>query len=320
MVEFIPIDLALWITVLALSIAVLVKASDYFTDSAEKVGLSLGLPSFLVGVTIIAVGTSLPELISSIIAVLRGSSEIVIGNIVGSNITNIFLVLGIAAVIGKGLKTRYEVLRVDIPFFVGSALFLAAVVLDGEVNFYEAILLLLVFAVYISYAVYTQKIHRFSRNINGPSERKIDTKTILIILISIVFIYLGARYTVESVIELSAIVGIGKEIIAASAVALGTSLPELAVTLRAASRGKLEIAMGNVLGSNIFNATIVMGIPALIGTLVIPQSIIIFALPVMIGATFLYVFTAIDREVTRWEGALFLIFYIFFISKIFNWF
>ena len=134
------------------------------------------------------------------------------------------------------------------------------------------------------------------------------------------FIYIGARYTVESVIELSKILNIGTEIIAMSAVTLGTSLHELMVTVSAVRRGNAEMAVGNILGSNIFNTFAVMGIPALFGALVIPQNIIAFGLPMMIIATLLFFFMTQEREITKWEGYILLLFYVFFIGKLFNLF
>lgn len=148
--------------------------------------------------------------------------------------------------------------------------------------------------------------------------RKLDWKTLTILIVSAFFIYLGAEYTIESVIKLSKILNIGKEIIAISAVALGTSLPELMVTVSAARKGKPEIAVGNVLGSNIFNALAVMGMPAFFGTLIIPHSILTFGLPMMLVATLLYFFMTQDKEITKWEGWMLIIFYVFFIGKVFN--
>jgi cation:H+ antiporter len=151
-------------------------------------------------------------------------------------------------------------------------------------------------------------------------KKRLDAKTIAVLAVSAVFIYIGAKYTIEAVINLSEIFSLGKEIIAASAVALGTSLPELTVSIIAARKGKPEIAVGNVLGSNIFNTFVVMGVPALFGTLIIPQNIITFALPMMLVATLLFFFIAQEKEVTKWEGYLLLLFYVFFIGKLFNLF
>lgn len=315
----------IWIIVFVVSLFVLIKASDYFTHSAEKIGLFFGIPPFIVGATIVAVGTSLPELISSIFAVLRNSSEIVVGNVVGSNVANIFLVLGIAAIVGRRMKLTYELIHVDLPLLIGSAFLLAVTIWDGIFSFPEALLCLGGIILYSLYTINTRKKYENIEIRKGTKEEvkqggKLDWKTLVILAVSAFFIYLGAKYTVESVIKLSEILNIGKEIIAISAVALGTSLPELTVTIAAAKKGKPEMAVGNVLGSNIFNALAVMGIPALIGTLIIPHSILTFGLPMMLIATLLYFFITHDKEITKWEGWLLVIFYVFFIGKLFSLF
>ncbi|MHA1874834.1 MAG: calcium/sodium antiporter [Promethearchaeota archaeon] len=318
------LPLLIWIIIFIASLLVLIKASDYFTDSAEKIGLYFGLPAFIVGVTIVAIGTSLPELVSSIFAVLKDSSEIVVGNVVGSNITNIFLILGIAAIIGKRIKIGYELINVDLPLLVGSAFLLAVTIWDGVFTLPEALLCIMGIILYLVYTINVEKKHEdveIKKEMKGKfNKRRLDWKTLVILVVSAFFIYLGAKYIVESVIRLSEILNVGKEIIAISVVALGTSLPELAVTVSAARKGKPEMAVGNVLGSNIFNALAVMGIPALVGTLIIPSSILMFGLPMMLIATLLYFFITQDKGITKWEGWLLVIFYVFFIGKLFNLF
>lgn len=310
-----------WVLIFIISLFILTKASDYFTDSAEKIGLYLGVPAFIAGVTLVAIGTSLPELVSSIFAVLRDSSEIVIGGVIGSNITNIFLILGIAAVVSKKIKLTYELIHVDLPLLVGSAFLLAVTILDGIFTLFEGLLCLGGLIIYLLYTIRTEEKYEdveIKKEMREElKKRRLEGKTLVIFALSIFFIYLGAKYTIESVIRLSEILDIGKEIIAVSAVALGTSLPELAVSASAARKGKLEIAVGNVLGSNIFNALAVMGVPAFIGTLFIPKSMLEFGLPIMLIATLLYFFITQDKEITEWEGWLLLIFYIFFIGSLF---
>ena len=319
------VEMLIWIAVFVASLFVLIKASDYFTDSAEKIGLFFGLPVFIVGVTIVAIGTSLPELISSIFAVLRNSSEIVVGNVVGSNITNIFLILCIASIVGKKLKITYELTHVDLPILVGSAFLFAAMIWDGVFTLPEALLSIVGIIIYFLYTVNSEREYKDVEIKKEMKEelrkkKKLDIKTIAILVVSAVFIFIGARYTIESVIELSEIFNLGKEIIAVSAVALGTSLPELAVSITAVRKGKPEIAVGNILGSNIFNTFVVMGISALFGVLIIPQGILTFALPMMLIATLMFFFITQTKEVTKWEGYLLLLFYVFFIGKVFNLF
>ncbi len=320
------LELFIWITVFVFSLYVLSKSSDYFSDSAERVGLFLGFSPFIVGVTIVALGTSFPELISSILAVLRNSSEIVIGNVIGSNVTNIFLVLGIAVIVGKRMKIARELINVDLPLFASSAFLLILMIWDGEFTFFEGIISLLAFAVYLFYMIKTGKKHTAYKEVKKEElqikrkEKKLNSRTIFVLIISLIIVFISASFTIESILKLSAILNIGKEIIAASAVALGTSLPELMVSISAARRGKSEIAVGNILGSNIFNCLIVMGIPALLGTLIIPQSIIFFGIPVLLAATFLYFFATQDKQITRWEGWMLIVFYVFYLGKLFNLF
>jgi len=315
------LDLTIWIIIFIASLYTLIKASDYFTDAAEKIGLFLKVPAFIVGVTIVAIGTSLPELVSSIFAVLRNSSEIVVGNVIGSNIANIFLVFGVAAILGKKLKVEYGLINVDLPMLFGSTVLFSIAIWDGVFTIGEAVLSLSLLGVYIAYTISTKKsdkeIKKEIKKRNKVKKPKgLDKKVWWALGVSSIFIMLGAKYCIESVVQLSSMLGIAKEIIAVSVVALGTSLPELFVSFTAAKKGNPEMAIGNVLGSNIFNTLAVMGIPAFVGTLIIPRSILTFSLPVMIFATLTYFFTTQDREVTRWEGFMLVILYILFIGKL----
>ncbi|MGC9514813.1 sodium:calcium antiporter, partial [Methanocrinis sp.] len=206
-----------WALVFVASLAVLVKASDRFTDSAERIGISFGISPFIIGVTIIALGTSTPELVSSILAVMKGSSEMVAGNVMGSNVTNIFLILGLSAIVGKKMVTRYELANVDLPLFVGSALLLSLMLLDGVFALAEALLCLALFFVYLLYAIKVERVadEARARSLEGmvaggavhPKKKRLKPKIYLKLLLSIFFLYLGANYTVVSVVKLSGMVG-----------------------------------------------------------------------------------------------------------------
>jgi cation:H+ antiporter len=316
------VDLAIWIPVFIVSILVLIKAAEYFTKSAEQIGLAFRLPQFIIGVTIVAIGTSLPEIISSVFAVVRNSSEIVIGNVIGSNVANIFLVLGTAVLVSKKLILKYNIIHIDLPLLLGSTFLLVLTTMDGIFNIYEGILCLCGFFVYILHAVTAEKeIKKITMGKIQKENKKrvrLRVKPIIILILSGFFIYIGAKYSIESVIALSELLTVGKEAIAASAVAIGTSLPEMIVSITAARKGNPEIAIGNILGSNIFNVLAVMGIPVLFGPIHIPQNMITFGLPILIIATFLFTFMAWDREIRRFEGCFLIIFYAFFIGKLFN--
>ena len=312
-----------------LSLLVLVFASDFFTNAAEKIGLSMGINPFIIGVTIVSIGTSLPELMSSIIAVLQNSPEIVVGNVVGSNIANIFLIIGVAGVISaRNIKINYDLVSVDLPLFVGSAFLLTLTAWDKIFSPGEAWLFVVGYIMYLFYTIKGSDDNQQQENTDDgeqsdstePTGRNINVilRQWLIVILSSIFIYLGAKYTIDSLIRISEILNIGVEIIAITAVALGTSLPELVVTINASLKGKAEIAVGNVLGSNIFNVFMVMGIPGLIGNLTIPETILHGGIPMLIAGTLLLFFTTQDQKLTIWEGWLFLIFYAWFIGKTFG--
>lgn len=326
-----------------ISLGTLVKASDFFTESAEKIGLFIGLKPFIVGVTIVAIGTSLPELISSIISIFQNSSEIVIANVAGSNIANIFLIIGTAAIVSaEAMEITYNLVSVDLPLFVGSSFLLALAVWDNNFSTGEALLFVLAYLMYLFYTLKDSDQNSAEGNNQDPDNAqnslsenndnqdrddeqiKIEKtpsfliQQIIIAIASSIFIYFGANYTIESLIKISETVNIGKEIIAVSAVAVGTSLPEFIVSVNAALKGKAELAVGNVLGSNIFNTFIVMGIPRLIGKLTIPDTVVLSAIPVLIAGTLLLFFATQDNKLTKWEGWLFFIFYAWFIGNTFN--
>ena len=297
--------------IFAVSLFVLLQASDFFVDAAERIGLAAGIPPFIIGVTIVALGTSLPELASSIEAVLMGDSKIVIGNVAGSNIANIALVLGLVAVVGKQVKVNESIMNVDIPILVSSAFLLWFVVHDQTVSIFEAIVLLGALAVFLFYSL--------NNNEGEETEKtKISGKDIGILVLAGVAIKFSAEYTIKSIIELSKLLEIGSEVIAASVVALGTSLPEVFVSLAAIRKGKTDIAVGNILGSNIFNTYAVMGIAALFGTLVIPDNVIHFVLPFMVALTIMFAVMCISKKISRWEGLMLLIFYGLFMVELFS--
>lgn len=311
-----------WIGVFVVSLYVLVQASHYFTNAAERFGLLMGIPSFLVGVTILAIGTSLPEMIASVVAVLRGSPEIVIANVIGSNVTNIFLILGLIAVFARRIKVERKLFNVDLSLLVGSTFLLIATIWDGKLTFFEAILYIIAFGLYLAYALHLEHSGKYGKALLNESPFSGLNKSFLpiigILLISPVFIFIGAYYTVESVLKIAEAFAISTSAIAISAIALGTSLPELAVSLSAVRKGKAEMAVGNILGSNIFNTLAVTGVAGLFGTLTASTEMVIFGLAILFIATLMYFFVAREKRITKWEGWLLLLFYVVFLSQIIN--
>ncbi len=305
-------DIVLYLGLFVISLAVLLKAADWFIDSAEEIGLSLGISPFIIGVTIIAFGTSLPELATSVASVFAGTSEIVIGNVVGSNITNIALVLGLTVVVVREIKLHDQIWHVDMPFLLSSSFLLWFVVRDGNVSIFEAIIFLGALVLFLVYSL---------KSDDGEEDlyrTKVSWKSYVWLIVGGTLVWLGADYTIFAITKLSVLMGVSSEVIALSFVALGTSLPEVIVSLGAARKGKTSIAVGNVLGSNIFNTFAVMGIPAFLGKLTIPQNILDFSLPLMIVMTILFAVMTISRRITRWEGIILLIFYVFYMVELFT--
>lgn len=313
-------EILIWGIVFLISIAVLVKSADYFVEGAEALGAYFHVAPFIIGVFVLGLGTSLPELIVSVLAAFKNTPEIIVGNVLGSNITNIFLILGVSAVAVSRSRIKYNFLEFDIPLFITSAFLMAVMIWNGIFSRPEGTFFLGIFTVYIYYTIITHRKERalVPEEVRGAIREKMKPTVILKLILSPVFIYLGARYTVESVIWLSALVKIGSEVIAASAIALGTSLPELMVSFAAVKRGKIDEMVGNIIGSNIFNIFVVMGIPALIAPILVPQNMILFALPLMLTATFVAFVIIKDKEVTRWEGIILLVFYVFFLARLYN--
>ena len=301
----------MYFIIFVVSLVVLLYASDKFVDSAESIGLSIGISPFIIGVTIVAFGTSLPELATSIVSVLEGSSEVVIGNVVGSNITNIFLILGITAFIGKDIKLDFDVMDIDMPLLFGSAFLMYFVLRDLHFSNFETGLFLLALVIFLINSFKGDKAEYENR----PRYKKRD---IIILIGSGALVYLGATYTIFALKEIAIYADISPHIIALTLIALGTSLPELVVSLAAVRKGKHAMAVGNVLGSNIFNTYAVMGIASFFGELTIPAAIMEFEMGIMIIATILFGVMCLGGRVSRWEGAMLVVFYIYFIGENIN--
>jgi len=304
--------LIFWVAVFIVSLFVLVKGADWLLASSEKIGLRIGLSPFVVGVTIVAFGTSLPELISSFVAVSRGVTEIVVANAVGSNIANILLVVGISAIVGKRLVVSKDLIDLDLPLIALSTAIFLLVAYDGSITFFEAMFLTVTYVIYLGFSL-IYKDDEAGEKVKRPP---IKTNDLLMLVIGVVGLSVGAKFLIDAIVELSGILNIGAGVIAITAVAIGTSLPELIVSVKAALRKQSEIALGNVFGSNIFNLLAVVGLPGIFATLYIDEQTVALGLPVLLMATILFIISGISRRIHVQEGALFLMLYVIFITKL----
>lgn len=307
-----------WIALFLISLALLIKAADYFTNFSEKIGIALGLSPFIVGVTIVSIGTSLPELASSVLASLSGNSEIVAANVLGSNIANILLVVGVAAIFAGKLKVKRNIIDLDLPLLVGGSVILLMVLLwDGSISFFEGVISLVAYFIYIRYLMSLQSEQKDK---NKKPWTKLSFKLIAGIVVSGLVVAVGANYVIESVVKISEILDVGKAVIGMSAVAIGTSLPELFVAISAARKKNYEVAVGSVFGSNIFNGCVALGLPALFAEVNVSPDTVTIALPFFIAATLLFVISGVTKKIYSWEGWIYVLIYILFIGKIFNLF
>ena len=325
--------LIFWIIVFIISLAVLVKGTDWLLESAEKIGFAAGLSPFIIGVVIVGLGTSFPEIISSLVAVFKDVTEIVPANAIGSNIANILLIVGISVVVGGRLVVSKNLIDLDLPLLaVSTALFVGAA-WDRQIVLGESILLLVLFVIYLLYTILHKEDEEEMevlpsrsdrrKHITGPKKKvvqrpKVTGRDILFLILGIISLILGAKYMVDAVIELSGILAIGVGVISLVAVALGTSLPELFVSVKAARQKKPEVALGNIFGSNVFNMLLVIGVPGLFKTLILDEQTFTLGLPVLIVATVLFIISGISRKIHVYEGAMYIVLYVFFIGKLFG--
>ncbi len=310
----------MWIIIFVLAVLALVKSADFFTEAAEEVGIAVRIPPFIVGVTIVGLGTSMPEFATGLLATLKGDHAFVWANILGSNIANILLILGLATLVAGVVKVERDIIKEDLPLLVGGTALTLFTIWDGSVSSFEALTLLGGLGAYLGYAVAGRNEEREVRTTVDESVKQARAnlkRNLLLIVATMIGIYLGAEFTVRSATNIAEILHIPSAIVAVTAVALGTSLPELVVSIRAAQAKKFELAIGNIIGSNLMNMFFIGGIVGLLRPTVIEGVIFTLGIPVLIIATILMAFSGISKSYHRWNGAIMLLIYIAFIAKLF---
>jgi cation:H+ antiporter len=334
-------EILFWFFIFVLSSALLIKGADWFVESSERIALALKISPFIVGVTIVAIGTSFPELASCVVAVLKGKSEIVMANVVGSNIANILLIVGGAAIVARTLIVRKSLIDLDAPLLAVSTALLFLIALDGKISLFEGVLLLLAFLVFFFYTLFQRREEvitpelveilpegikleilpsRVERRRDQKREKieKIEFGTIIFLIFGVIGLIVGANFTVDSMVKIAEILKIPTSLIVIVGLAIGTSLPEMVVSIRAAAKKRYEIALGNVFGSNVFNVLLITGISSLIKPLTVDKLVVSIGLPFLAFATFLFVISGISRRIHLWEGAMYWLIYILFIFKLYS--
>lgn len=315
------VNTVLVVGVLTAGLVTLVGGARAFTTTAERVGLALGLSPFAVGIVIVAVGTSLPELAASLVASSQGRSEVVSGNVLGANTANLLLVLGCVALASRrGIWLGERYIAIDLNFMVGSAALLTLAMLDGRVRRLEGALLLVAYAAYVGHLLTDGRTPsadaQFETGPDLPEPPRVRVRDLAMLALLAGAIYLGAALTLDALMAIAARLGISIAIASVTILSLGTTLPEMAVSVIAASRGRAEIAMGNILGSCIFNTLTVVGAASMVAHIQVPRELLILPVPAFIGSAILFYLLTQDRRVSRWEGLLFVLGYLLLIAEL----
>ena len=302
-------NFVLQIVFLALGFFLLVKGADWFVDGASGLARKLGIPQLVIGLTIVAMGTSLPEAAVSISAALRGNAEITIGNIVGSNILNILIILGVTALIAT-LKVADSTVRYEIPFMIVVTFVLLWLgYTGGQVTRLEGIILWVLFLLYLRYLYMMAKKGKEEER---EAEQLSTAKIIGLILAGVVMIVAGSNFAVEGASNLAKALGISQHFIGLTIVALGTSLPELVTSVSAARKHNADIAIGNIVGSNIFNILFIVGTTALITPVTFASGFVVDTLIAAAVGILLFVCVSRTKELRKKAGIVMLLAYILY--------
>lgn len=293
------------ILLLALGFTMLIKGADWFVDGASGIATKFGIPQLVIGLTIVAMGTSAPEAAVSISAAIGGSADITIGNIVGSNILNIFIILGISAVITT-LAVASSTIKYETPFMILVTVLLLVLGLDGTIGLIDGIILIAAFIAYLTYLFIMAKKNKEDQ----PEAKQMAIwKAILLTIIGLALIILGSNVTVDAATAIAKAFGVSERFIGLTIVALGTSLPELFTSVSAARKHNADIAIGNIVGSNIFNILFVVGLSSVIIPVPFASNFIFDTIVAIVAAALLLVCCLKTKSLKRWAGILMLICY-----------
>ena len=285
----------------------LVKGADVFVDGAAAVAKKFGIPELVIGLTIVAFGTSAPEAAVSITAAFKGNADISVGNILGSNIMNVLVILGIATIITP-LVVANSTVKVELPFMIGISVLFLVLGFDGKISRLDGGILWVAF---IAYLVYLFKMTKDNPDAEADEKELLSVwKAITFILLGMLMIVFGSRFVVSSASDLARIFGMSERFIGLTIVAFGTSLPELVTSVIAAKKGSADIAIGNIVGSNIFNILFVLGTSSLIIPIGFADKFLFDAVFAIGSAVLLWLCSFKDKKLHRGSGVLMLVCYV----------
>ena len=295
---------------LAIGLVLTFGGAEAFVRAAASIAARLGVPPLVVGLTIVAWGTSAPELVVSTIATINGQGGIAVGNIVGSNIFNIAAIVGLAAIVYP-MRVHAQLIRLDIPLMIGVSVMLIAMLLDGEVSRLDAALCFVGMVMYTAFSFRSARepaaapIEQEFAQGNPPGHRHLGVD-IAMFIAGLAMLVLGSRALVTGAVSIAHAIGVSETVIGLTIVAAGTSLPELATSTVAAIRKQPDIAIGNVVGSNIFNILGILGIAGLVHPMQAPDISRLDLSAMLLFALLLLPLARSGFVIKRWEGALLL--------------
>ncbi|MBL8239153.1 MAG: calcium/sodium antiporter [Bryobacterales bacterium] len=294
---------------LLLGLVLLFLGGELLVRGASNLATSMGISRLVVGLTVVAFSTSAPELAVSLQSALEGQSAVAVGNVVGSNISNILLILGASALVAPLIVAR-QIVRIDVPMMIASAGLGYAMSLDGTVSRADGLAMMGMLAAYLWMSI---RLARQQTEESEPAAARRPMKDAFLVVAGVGMLVMGANWLVDGAVVIARQFGISELIIGLTVVAVGTSLPELATSIIATRRGEREIAVGNIVGSNIFNVLAVLGMTAVLapGGVPVPTAALAFDYPVMMAASLACLPIFLRRlEIARWEGALFFGYYV----------
>lgn len=304
---------------LIIGFILLIKGADYFVEGSSNLAKALKIPTLIIGLTVVAFGTSAPEAVVSIVASTKGSNEIALSNIIGSNIFNLLAVLGISAIV-KGLKANRQIITKDFLFSILATFILIALMFDkflsgDKLNIItrgEGLVLLSILVLYVYSLILTaSKEKKLIKE-----KHKLTPKDILMLVLGILAVILGGELVVKSSQQIALNLGISETLVGLTIVSIGTSLPELVTSIIAAKKGETDIALGNVIGSNIFNILFVLGISSTLSPILVNSQSLIDVL-ILLGITIIcYIFTIYNQRIGRTKGIIMALTYLIFMIYI----
>ena len=298
------------IVLLVMGIVVVLKGADWLTDGAVNIASRFGVSQMVIGLTIVAMGTSMPELCVSMVSALKGTPDLAVGNVVGSNTLNTLLIVGCSALVAPIMVKRSSVRR-DIPFAVLASLLMLIFCLDGGIGRLDAALLFILFAVFMFVTV------KYGKN-EGTETKTTEMaplgKAALLLVVGLVCLILGSNLFVDNASFVASTLGVSDAVIGLTIVAGGTSLPELATSMVSAKKGNSDIAIGNVIGSNVFNILMIIGITGLVKPMHIAGITPVDLTMLLVSMLLLWLFCRTKYAVKRWEGAVLTVVYMAYLA------